>query len=744
MISGGTGDCDLYVKFGARPTTTDYDYRPFLAGNEETVAIEDPTAGTWYIVLRGYSNYSGVTLKALYGDVAALQNNVPVPNLTAPLNDLTFYKIEVPSGQATLEIKISGGFGNCDLYVKHGTKPNVVDWQYRPYLPGNNETVTIDDPQSGTWYIMLRARQAYSGVTLNAHYWFMGNVTLLSNGVPVTGIAGAEGSEKYYRLIVPSDQTKLEFEISGGTGDADLYVMLDSAPTTTDYDYRPYQIGNNEKVTIDNPPYGNWLIMVRGYHAYTGLTLVGTFENAGGGTGGTVIPLTNGVPVPNLAGAAGSEVFYKIDVPSGQASLEIQIAGGTGDVDLHVRKDDLPTTTAWDYRPYLLGNDETVTINTPAPGTYFIMLNAFSAYTGVTLQATYVPLVEEVTSLINGVPVTHLAGATGSEEFYKIAVPAGQDSLNIAISGGTGDCDLHVKKGSKPTSSSWDYRPFLMGNNETVEIINPAAATYYIMLRSYQAYADMTLVATYGTTSVGNNFAVDPNCAALWRFEAGELFTDSIGTNTLDPQYTPDANATDYMEGEASGQVGDGYFRVYDANLAADFPLKSGVETKQMSVALWMNANSGSTQQTGAGLYTKGEWGGYSFSIGFHESAGAGTGTIRLNVGSSDGLSLDKYSVNLPKMMQRNQWYHIAVTYQETSLTTGTFELYVYDPSDDTVMTKTIAWRTIPVFDGPLAIGTLRWHTQRFDGLIDEVAVFDDVLTPAEIDKIRQGSYGKP
>ena len=161
----------------------------------------------------------------------------------------------------------------------------------------------------------------------------------------------------------------------------------------------------------------------------------------------------------------------------------------------------------------------------------------------------------------NDVPVSGLSGAAGSEKFYKITVPAGQDFLNISISGGTGDCDLYVKRGAKPTTTSWDYRPYLIGNNESVEIANPTAATWYIMLRAYQAYSNVTLVATYGTTKVGNDFTADPDCAALWRFESGPLLVDSIGSNTLGTS-TPTANAADYKEGEASGV--NGYFRIDD------------------------------------------------------------------------------------------------------------------------------------------------------------------------------------
>lgn len=58
----GTGDVDLYVRFGARPTPANYDCRPNLFGNDEVCVIDNPQAGEWFIGLRGRRDYSGVNL----------------------------------------------------------------------------------------------------------------------------------------------------------------------------------------------------------------------------------------------------------------------------------------------------------------------------------------------------------------------------------------------------------------------------------------------------------------------------------------------------------------------------------------------------------------------------------------------------------------------------------------------------------------------------------------------------------
>lgn len=60
---GGTGEVDLYVRFGARPTDTLSDAASVKAGNLEAVTIAAPKAGTYYIGLRAGAPYAGVTLK---------------------------------------------------------------------------------------------------------------------------------------------------------------------------------------------------------------------------------------------------------------------------------------------------------------------------------------------------------------------------------------------------------------------------------------------------------------------------------------------------------------------------------------------------------------------------------------------------------------------------------------------------------------------------------------------------------
>jgi len=61
--SGGIGDADLYVREAQAPSPTFSDCSPQVpSSSTETCTMTDPDAGEWYVMLVGYTAYSGVTL----------------------------------------------------------------------------------------------------------------------------------------------------------------------------------------------------------------------------------------------------------------------------------------------------------------------------------------------------------------------------------------------------------------------------------------------------------------------------------------------------------------------------------------------------------------------------------------------------------------------------------------------------------------------------------------------------------
>ncbi|MCB9718816.1 MAG: pre-peptidase C-terminal domain-containing protein [Myxococcales bacterium] len=62
QMSGGSGDADLYVRFGAQPTKSTYDCRPYVSGNEEACEFNPSQDGQYWVMVYGYSAYSGLSL----------------------------------------------------------------------------------------------------------------------------------------------------------------------------------------------------------------------------------------------------------------------------------------------------------------------------------------------------------------------------------------------------------------------------------------------------------------------------------------------------------------------------------------------------------------------------------------------------------------------------------------------------------------------------------------------------------
>lgn len=104
------------------------------------------------------------------GDAVPLENGVAVAGLDGGEGDELLFSIDVPEGAAALTVLSYGGRGDVDLLVRHGQPPTAEAYDARSTRPGNNESVRIAAPAAGTWYVALRGRQAFTGVSLQARH----------------------------------------------------------------------------------------------------------------------------------------------------------------------------------------------------------------------------------------------------------------------------------------------------------------------------------------------------------------------------------------------------------------------------------------------------------------------------------------------------------------------------------------------------------------------------------------------
>ncbi|MEK0160238.1 pre-peptidase C-terminal domain-containing protein [Pseudoalteromonas piscicida] len=166
--SGGSGDADLYVKYGSRPTLNSYDCNSTTSTSNESCDISNIQAGKYYVMVEAWNQISGVTLTGTYSSTGGTQ---PIDrtesNISVASGSWARFTQDLNANYSNLEVSISGGSGDADLYVNFGSQSTTSSYQCRPFKNGNNETCTIANPQQGTWHVDLRGYSAASGVTLN-------------------------------------------------------------------------------------------------------------------------------------------------------------------------------------------------------------------------------------------------------------------------------------------------------------------------------------------------------------------------------------------------------------------------------------------------------------------------------------------------------------------------------------------------------------------------------------------------
>jgi len=182
VTASGSGDADLFVKFGSAPTTTSYDCKSEGSTNAETCNIATAQAGTYHVLVRGYSTFSGLSLTGSYttgggggtqtytnaadytiSDNATVNSPITVSGRTgnAPTNASVTVAI-VHTYQGDLKVDLVAPDGS--LYNVHNRTGGSAD--------NVNKTVTFNlstEALNGTWN--LRVNDNAAGDTGYINSW---------------------------------------------------------------------------------------------------------------------------------------------------------------------------------------------------------------------------------------------------------------------------------------------------------------------------------------------------------------------------------------------------------------------------------------------------------------------------------------------------------------------------------------------------------------------------------------------
>lgn len=200
------------------------------------------------------------------GNSPDVLQEVDVPLISNADAQEAYQQEDITADQLGAGIIGVGGVDSCQgdsggpLTVPFGGGPRlagVVSWGYGcadPDFPGMYARVSSFEP-----WIRPRANGTFT------------------TPIALSNLSGARRSFIHRTMTVPAGALSLTVVVSGGTGDADLYVRRGSQPTNSQFDCRPFVDGNSEFCTIDSPQAGTWFVSLRGFRAYSGASLTGGF-----------------------------------------------------------------------------------------------------------------------------------------------------------------------------------------------------------------------------------------------------------------------------------------------------------------------------------------------------------------------------------------------------------------------------------------------------------------------------------
>ena len=620
----------------------------------------DPDVGDYHRVLllgnyqmeisaEGYQSKQ-VSFEVFEGDAIRkdidLIMNVPLIDKDDFYNNLSqiedkslYYKVEVPSDASYLSITTHGGTGDCDLYVRYGDLPTDDLYNDSSLSFENYEYIEIDNPESGDWYIRLKAFELFENVTLQINYdqycinklsskkakftsmGGTGSITVTTNSkcpwlastnnewITITTQSLAEGFFEYSVLanIYPNERsgsitvenealyiyqekneeayTPCKFELA----ETEFYLEnseITKNLTLTTYPHCTWEIDNaNDWISIISANTGTG----SGTISYSVSANNGQYERTGnlfiadiqlqitqkGQLG--IVSLSNGVSITNI-NHSEDQRYYKIYIPPNATNFMVMTDGGTGDCDLYLNHDQIPTDNNYFEESTGYDNYEVIELEDPLDGNWYIDLTSFSYFSNVTLTAAYntksctctiTPEVlnfsssesmESITvetepdcfwrassfdswidiigndygrgsqeldikvlknngleyrsgsvnildkSLIvnqkgmsnilnTDVEYTSLFGNLSGQVYYKFHVPPDQDLLELKLWGGEGSCTLYASYGQEPTSEIYDEK--MMNNDSTpIYITNPEEGGWYLMLYGNSQYSGISMKAS--------------------------------------------------------------------------------------------------------------------------------------------------------------------------------------------------------------------------------------------------------
>lgn len=376
----GTGDPDLYVKFGSQPTASSYDCRPYQSGAAETCSLTVPAGETEaFLAVHAYgTSQATFTLKTTIG-------TVPSTYVFNP-NAAKLYKVHMDVDYISESPASRDGHlgAEIDRYTYVDRYDYILEVDSAGKIIGGEWIGTSKRKHPDFVWLPIRSNVT----TVAGGKISYANVKMLYDLSMQDGSGGGGGGQvhditesgtvgraewKHYGPFHVAEGTTFTATMTGDN-DADLYVRKNAAPTAAAYDCRPYRNGSNEQCSIVGP--ATVYVGVNGYASSSNFELKIHYTEGGGTTPPTPPPAFSHINTTGSV-AQGEMKVFELPIPAGK-KVVIRTTS-TKDIDLYIQFGAPPTTTAYLSRGYTTSGNETVSYTATSNGVLYIGVHGYQA-----------------------------------------------------------------------------------------------------------------------------------------------------------------------------------------------------------------------------------------------------------------------------------------------------------------------------------------------------------------------------
>ncbi|MBX7116431.1 MAG: pre-peptidase C-terminal domain-containing protein [Myxococcaceae bacterium] len=392
----GQGDGDLYVRYGAQPTSSQHNCRPYVDrdSNEQCQLTVPLGQSSVYISVFGHAAVQSytidITLSAPQNDGGYVFNNQArqfyyLRTEVTYIGESDAYvgyigpRIDsythVDNYEYVLELDAAGKIIGGE-WVGH-SKQEHPDFLWLPTGPGAQ---TVAEGAISYQTVKSMVMESAGQGTVDAGTHTMGEVVRTENATVAAG---------EWKQFGPYPTGPGNYSVTlSGTGDADLHTRMGAAPTEVLFDCRPYEDTAHEVCTGQGP--GGLYVGVQGYTASTfslRVAYIGTTgaPDAGRPDGGGDTVDGGSFSHLNVSGSAAANQMkvFTLAVPAGRRV--VVRTTGTGDVDLYVRFGSAPTDQTYDAASEGDTSVEQLTYTATQSGTLYIGVFGYVANSTFTL-----------------------------------------------------------------------------------------------------------------------------------------------------------------------------------------------------------------------------------------------------------------------------------------------------------------------------------------------------------------------